>query len=461
MVRAVIRHARADYEARRERLREQYAATPVGAPVRLAKPTSNLFRARRRASAARLDVRGLDGVLAVDPIARTADVQGMTTYEHLVDATLPYNLVPLVVPQLKTITLGGAVTGLGIESSSFRNGLPHESMLEIEVLTGDGRLVVARRDNEHRALFHGFPNSYGTLGYALRLTIELEAVGRFVRLRHVPFTDRTACFATMAGICAQHSYDGDAVQFLDGTVFGPNELYLTLGTFVDVAPATSDYTGMEIYYRSLQRRRVDHLTVRDYLWRWDTDWFWCSRAFGVQDPRVRRLVPKRWLRSDSYWKLVDIERRFGPMRRLDRLRGRPASEDVVQDVEVPIERAPDFFDFLVREIPILPFWVCPLRQRDPRARWDLYALDPETTYVNFGFWSTVPVATGWPGGTHNRRIERVVEELGGRKSLYSTSYYERDEFWRLYNGPAYAALKEAYDGEHRLLDLYQKCVEGG
>ena len=31
----------------------------------------------------------------------------------------------------------------------------------------------------------------------------------------------------------------------------------------------------------------------DYLWRWDTDWFWCSGAFGVQNPTVRRLWPKR------------------------------------------------------------------------------------------------------------------------------------------------------------------------
>jgi len=82
--------------------------------------------------------------------------------------------MPLVVPQLKTITLGGAVTGLGIESSSFRNGCPHESVLEMEILTGDGRVVVARAGNEHAELFHAFPNSYGTLGYALRLEIELN-----------------------------------------------------------------------------------------------------------------------------------------------------------------------------------------------------------------------------------------------------------------------------------------------
>ncbi len=450
--------ARAEHARRRTRLAEQYDATPAGGPVRLAKGTSNLFRARR-ASAKRLDVRGFDRVLAVDPVARTADVQGMTTYEHLVDATLAHGLMPLVVPQLKTITVGGAVSGLGIESSSFRSGLPHESVIEMEVLTGDGEVLLARPDNEHRALFHGFPNSYGTLGYALRLTIELEPVRPFVRLRHLPFADRAACFDTMDEVCAQGTHDGEGVDFVDGTAFGPGELYLTLGTFSDEAPATSDYTGMGVYYRSVQRLRVDHLTTRDYLWRWDTDWFWCSRVFGVQDPRIRRLVPKRWLRSENYWKLVDVERRYGPLRRLEALRGRPPWEEVVQDVEVPIERAGEFFDFFTREIPITPLWLCPLRQRDPDAAWDLYPLDPDKTYVNFGFWSTVPTAAGEAEGRHNRKIERVVAELGGRKSLYSTSFYERDEFWDLYNGQAYAALKEAYDGGHRLLDLYEKCVE--
>ena len=65
----------------------------------------------------------------------------MTTYEHLVQATLPYGLMPLCVPQLKTITLGGAVTGLGIESASFRSGLPHESVIEMDILTGAGEIL--------------------------------------------------------------------------------------------------------------------------------------------------------------------------------------------------------------------------------------------------------------------------------------------------------------------------------
>ena len=98
-----------------QRLLDSYRAIPPDATVRLAKPTSNLFRTRARRDAPGLDTSGLTGVIGVDRANRTADVQGMCSYETLVAATLPHGLSPLVVPQLKTITVGGAVTGLGIE----------------------------------------------------------------------------------------------------------------------------------------------------------------------------------------------------------------------------------------------------------------------------------------------------------------------------------------------------------
>jgi FAD/FMN-containing dehydrogenase len=448
------------YARARDRLLQDFDSLDPAAPVRLAKRTSNLFRMRDDRAGAGLDVSAFDGVLEVDAAGRTADVLGMTTYEHLVAATLPHGLMPLVVPQLKTITLGGAVTGLGIESSSFVHGCPHESVLDMDVLTGDGRVLTVRPDGEHADLFHGFPNSYGTLGYALRLRIQLQPVQPYVELEHVRFTDRAEYFDTVATTCADGVYAGRPVDFVDGVVFGASEMYLTLGRFVETAPYVSDYTGSQIYYRSIQRRRRDFLTVHDYLWRWDTDWFWCSRALGVQHPLVRPLVPRRLKRSDVYWRAVGFERRHGWKARYDRARGRPDREAVIQDVEVPIERAAEFLDVFEREIGISPVWMCPLRQRDPARRWDLYALDPSTLYVNFGFWSTVPLADGESDGTHNRVVERLVADLGGRKSLYSSAYYEEDEFWRTYGGETYRVLKKEYDPDDRLLDLYSKCVRG-
>jgi FAD/FMN-containing dehydrogenase len=431
-------------------LRDEYAALPPGAPVRLAKNTSNLFRFRGRATQA-LDVSEFAGVLSVDAEARTADVGGMTTYEELVDATLPYGLMPLVVPQLKTITLGGAVAGLGIESTSFRNGLPHESVLEMEILTGDGRIVRTERGEE---LFRGFPNSYGTLGYALRLKIELEPVLPYVELRHVRFDDPL--------IIAEHT----DVDFLDGTVFSPREQYLTLGRFVDrPSRLPSDYKGNKIFYRSIRERATDVLTIRDYLWRWDTDWFWCSHAFGAQNPVVRRLWPKRYLRSDVYRRLVALDRRYQASAKVGRILGAAEREPVIQDVEIPLDRTAEFLEFFHREIGISPVWLCPIKLRDPvkshnSGTWPLYPMDPATLYVNVGFWATVPLAPGEPAGTHNRLIEQVVTDLGGHKSLYSESFYEREDFWRLYNGTRYRALKREFDPDGRLPDLYDKCVRG-
>src|SRR5690348_995819 len=202
--RARVLVSSSEYPARVRALQAAYAALPAQAPVRLRKRTSNLFRPRAAAAGTgTLDASWFDGVLAIDPAARTADVLGLTTYEDLVAATLPYGLMPLVVPQLKTITLGGAVSGVGIESTSFRSGCPHESVLEIDVLTGDGRVLTATPTNEHQDLFRGFPNSYGTLGYALRLRIELEPVKPYVHLRHLRFDSPAEAAATIDTITAE------------------------------------------------------------------------------------------------------------------------------------------------------------------------------------------------------------------------------------------------------------------
>ncbi|QLY34077.1 FAD-binding oxidoreductase [Nocardia huaxiensis] len=456
----------AAHQAGVDRLLASYRAIPRDANVRLAKKTSNLFRARAKSTAPGLDVSGLTRVIAVDPQARTADVAGMTTYEDLVATTLPYGLAPLVVPQLKTITLGGAVTGLGIESTSFRNGLPHESVLEIDILTGAGEIVTATRDNEYADLFRGFPNSYGTLGYSTRIKIELEPVKPYVALRHIRFHDLRELEAAMARIIADRAWDGEPVEYLDGVVFTADESYLTVARQTDEPGPVSDYTGMDIFYRSIQHDdqapKRDRLTIHDYLWRWDTDWFWCSRAFGTQNPNIRRFWPKQYRRSSFYWKLIALDHKYDIGDKIEARKGNPPRERVVQDIEVPIERTADFVEWFLREIPIEPIWLCPLRLRDTGGErpWPLYPLEPERTYVNVGFWSAVPTSPGQPEGLANRAIERKVSELDGHKSLYSDSYYAPEEFAALYyGGDTYSQLKQHYDPDHRLLDLYSKAVQ--
>lgn len=435
-----------------QRLRRSYLSLPAGAPVRLAKSTSNLFRPRASVAAPGLDVDGLDGVIEVDPVLRTAEVQGMCTYEHLVDATLAYGLIPLVVPQLRTITLGGAVTGLGIEATSFRSGFPHESVLEMDVFTGAGEMVTVRPGDE---LFDAFPNSYGSLGYATRLRIALEQVPPYVGLRHLRFDDAGLLTKTLAAVVESGEHEGERVDAVDGVAFAPDELYLTLAAWTAHPGPTSDYTRQQVFYRSIQERETDLLTMHDYLWRWDTDWFWCSGAFGAQHPVLRRLWPRRWRRSDVYHRLIGLDRRFDIADRLDRRAGRPERERVIQDVEVPIERLPEFLAWFDAEVGMRPVWLCPVRAT--RA-WPAYPLPPGTTYVNLGFWGTVHVGPEAADAPLNRAIEAKVHELGGHKSLYSEAFYDRVTFDRLYGGEHLARVKAIHDPDNRLTSLYDKAV---
>jgi FAD/FMN-containing dehydrogenase len=246
-------------------------------------------------------------------------------------------------------------------------------------------------------------------------------------------------------------------------VFSANECYLCVGRRTTTPGPVSDYTGKNVYYQSIQHGagvKDDRLTMHDYFWRWDTDWFWCSRVFGLQDPRLRRWWPRRYRRSSVYSKLVAVDQRFRIADRIEersiRLPGRPLHERVVQDVEVPIERTNDFLEWFLDNVPITPIWLCPLRLRDHDG-WRLYPIQPDHTYVNVGFWSSVPAAA--TEGATNRTIEAKVKELNGHKSLYSDSFYTRDEFDELYGGEAYRTVKKTYDPDSRLLDLYAKAVQ--
>ena len=437
------------YEQKKQDLSAQLRRSTEA--VRLEKTTSNLFRTRDKAGGPKLDVRSLNQVLAVDTENQVVEVEGMTTYERLADACLQQHCMPLVVPQLKSITIGGAISGIGIESSSFRHGLPHESVSSMEILLPDGEVVTCTPENEHADLFFGIPNSYGTLGYILKLTARTMPVKPFVELRHFRYTDFDDYFTAVIEASKTD------VDFIDGSIFNDRELYLTLGRFTDTAPYTSDYTWLKMFFRSIRERSEDYLSVHDYIWRWDTDWFWCSKNLLVQNLPMRLILGRQRLNSISYQKVMRWNNRVGLTAFINKQLDRHP-EGVVQDVDIPIEKAPDFLRFFLDEIGIRPVWMCPIGGHDPTLRYPLYPLHGDGLFINFGFWDIVPNPDKHETGYFNRKIEAKVSQLGGVKSLYSDAYYDEDNFWQLYDGEQYFKLKQKYDPQGRLKNLYQKCV---
>jgi FAD/FMN-containing dehydrogenase len=176
----------------------------------------------------------------------------------------------------------------------------------------------------------------------------------------------------------------------------------------------------------------------------------------AQNPLIRRLYGRERLGSRTYTKIMRWNSRVGITKKIEKVIGLH-SESVIQDVDVPLSRAGEFLEFYAREIALWPQWICPIGPQKHSGRFSLYPVRDEW-YVNFGFWDVKRTREAHPPGHFNRLVERKVAELGGIKSLYSDSFFPREEFDAQYGGAAYRALKAKYDAEGAFPQLYEKCV---
>ena len=83
---------------------------------------------------------------------------------------------------------------------------------------------------------------------------------------------------------------------------------------------------------------------------------------------------------------------------------------------------------------------------------------PGKLYFNLGCYCQVRKRPDRSDYYYTKVIDRKCFALGGLKMLYSSTFLEADEFDRIYNGTAYAALKAKYDPDGKLKTLYEKCV---
>lgn len=400
----------------------------------------------RRFAGRAIDVSGLNRILAIDPDHRVCVAEPGVTFASLVEATLRYGLAPAVVPELEGITVGGAVSGCSVESSSFRHGGFHDTCLEYEVVTGTGE-VLRCSPNREPFLFEMLHGSYGTLGILTRLTFGLVPAEPFVRLEYLRFRDARSFHAA----ALERISHGDQ-DFIDGIVHGPDRWVLCLGRYVNAAPYVSNYRWLDVYYRSTRLRRRDYLRTADYFFRYDTEAHWLTRTVPpLQWKPVRFLVGKPFLGSS---KLIRWSKRLAPVLRLQR---RP---DVVCDYFIPAARCPEFYQWYTRTVRYYPLWVVPYRFPE------VYPWVAEEHAA--GFQGDLFMDLAVYGLRNGRRevdwsevLEEKAFELGGIKTLISRNHYSRDRFWQIYHEPNYRKAKERLDPHGVFRDVYEKLHRVG
>ncbi|MCP4469421.1 MAG: FAD-binding oxidoreductase [Gammaproteobacteria bacterium] len=354
------------YLDKKEKLISEYASGKVA--FRLHKTTmTNLFRyggndARDRSG---LRVDEFNQVIGIDPETATIDVEGMTTIETVLQATLRHNLLPKISPELKHITIGGAIVGIGIESSCFLHGFLHDSLIQAEVLLPGGETVICTADNEYADLFHALPNSFGTLGYVLRATLSLMHATQYVRLTNSNHENVSHYLESFEA----HMDQPEGV-FLEGLFYNRKELYLTSGKFIENARnPVNIYRGDPFYLKSRTATQLD-MNTDDYIFRFDPDWFWNVPDHGVYNI-FRQLSPRRFRNSSFYTHYTRLKRGLCDLLGIRN----PTEEELIQDWVIPWHRAEEFIDFILDNIDIQgqPWVALPIV---PKTRATLYPLLP-------------------------------------------------------------------------------------
>ena len=142
----------------------------------------------------RLNLSRLRGIISFDSAARTVTTGAKTDFKTLTRFLLDRGFIVPVVPEVDTVTVGGAISGIVMEAASFRHGFVHNTVQSMEVLLPDGSVVLcSRQDNAE--LFNAIPHSYGTFGYVLSATMLVVPAQTEVMLG-----SGTAAFVFFAGL---------------------------------------------------------------------------------------------------------------------------------------------------------------------------------------------------------------------------------------------------------------------
>ncbi|MDD2441444.1 MAG: FAD-binding oxidoreductase [Eubacteriales bacterium] len=381
-----------------------------------------------------LDIRDFDQILAIDPVRRTCVAEPGVTFAKLVRETLRHGLVPAVVPELKTITIGGAVAGCSIESMSFQVGGFHDTCLAYEVVTAKGDVLVTTPDNEHQLIFQMMHGTFGTLGIITKITFALIPAEPFV---HIIYEKHTSLAAYQASIRA-HERAKD-IDFMDGIIHSPERYVLCTGRFVDQAPYRHRYDWMRIYYLSTASRQEDYLRTPDYFFRYNK---------GVTNVHPQsflgRLLFGKLINSTSTLWFANTFKRFLPEKVIP----------ITVDTFIPFSRMGTFMDWYVREVNHFPLWCVPYRVVR-RYEWLAEDFLSDVTDELFLDIALYGMRRDNPGHYY-RIIEQELMALHAIKTLISTNSYTEEEFWTVWNKKNYDQVKRQTDPDNIFRDLYEK-----
>ena len=404
----------------------------------------------------------------------TVIVEPNVSMDDLVAATLPYGLIPPVVPEFPGITVGGAFAGTAGESSSYKHGFFDRTVNWVEMVLANGDCLIASPNNDHSDLYRAAGGSFGALGVLTSMEIQLMKAEPHVKVTYHPVATLSEAVKLLKKLIVDPQ-----IEYLDGIIYSVDKIVIISGQPTKLGPhqgakmqhftrAFDPWFFLHAKKMMVKGEVTSEITpLPDYLFRYDRGAFWTGiyafQYFMMPFNRITRWALDYLMHTRVMYRALHAS---GYSRRY-----------IIQDVAVPLNKSEEFFEFLNESYGIYPLWICPLKQGleksfnpiiGPSNRNEGHGStiagekesheEEDSTdagiSLNFGVWG--PGSLDWHKFVdQNRRLENKVRELGGLKWLYAHTFYTEDEFWQIYDRKWYDAMREKYHATS-LPSVYEK-----
>lgn len=437
----------------------------------------------------KVDCGHLNRIIKIDPIKKIAIVEPRVTMEEFVKATLAFGLTPAVVPEIKDITVGGAILGMGAESASHRFGCFNDICNALEFISAEGELIRAT-PTENEEFYYALPGSYGSLGFLTSAEIQLIPAKKWVRLEYHIFSNPEDAIKQLLSL----SKRSESSDFLDGIILKKDLAVVIEGNLVEddsnhLPQFSAEPLFKPYYYQHVYQIALDHpsevyeerMSQYDYFFRYDPGTFWVG-PYLFHMPLLASLLFQgimKWFPKKEGLSRDEIKRFSGvpnpnPLSRtllksftsckmlckmLHRAEEWVSSRFVIQDFCIPESNAVKFLEVVLQDPAIYPIWLLPIKSTSKPQIFAPHKIENGNNngyFVNFGVYGLPAYAC--PVSTITRKLEQFTKQLGGRKVLYSHSYYTPEEFWGIYSRDIYEALREKTFAKGFWVDITDKVL---
>ncbi|HMJ13250.1 MAG TPA: FAD-binding protein [Polyangiaceae bacterium] len=158
-----------------------------------------------------IDMRALGKIRAISD--ERVDVDAGADWRAVVHAASRHGRTPPVLPAYLGLTVGGTLSIGGIGVTSFRHGAQIDHVLELQVVTGDGR-VLSCSERKHPDLFEAALAGQGQCGIITRAVLRLVPAQPMIREYLLPYAALAPLLEDELSLAEDDRFDG-AVALID------------------------------------------------------------------------------------------------------------------------------------------------------------------------------------------------------------------------------------------------------